>query len=382
MKYRHSEIVSNFIRIFLLAIISFAESLFNLNPAQAVVISPMDQPALTINYPQHVAFIALAHMGARFVAVGEHGVIIVSDDYGTHWRQVASPVSVTLTSVHFVTSAEAFATGQFGVVLRTRDGGKTWTRVLDGITAAKLAVVAAEQMVAITPQDPNAVAALAEARRLVVQGPDKPFFDSYFSDANDGFVVGAYNLIYRTTDGGSSWTAWMSHTDNTRRLHLYAIAADSSDIYIAGEQGLVLRSLDGGQSFQQLITPYAGSFFAIATAPSGEVVIAGLEGNAFRSYDSGATWQQMTDLPPVGLVSVAFSDDRKLWLANLAGQIFFSVDGGKSMVPLPSPPGPPSPPITSILPFSNAIHVSTFAGVDAIELGNEKAPDDTPSNGS
>ena len=382
MNYRHSKEFLNFMRISCFAAISCIEAVLALNSARAAVISPMDQPALTITDPQHVAFIGLAHIGARTVAVGEHGVIIISDDSGAHWRQSASPVSVTLTSVHFVTPTEAFATGQFGVVLRSQDGGKTWTRVLDGITAAKLAVVEAEKMVALAPQDPNALAAIAEAQRLVKQGPDKPFFDSYFSDAQDGFVVGAYNLIYRTTDGGNSWTAWMDHTDNGKRLHLYAISANGSDIYIAGEQGLVLHSLNGGQSFQQLTIPYVGSFFAVATAATGEVVIAGLEGTAFRSWDKGSTWQQMTGLPPVGLVSVVFSDPQKLWLANQAGQIFSSADGGETLVMLPTPPGPPSPPVTGILPLTNAIQISTFAGVDKIELGNQKAADDTSSHGS
>ena len=356
--------------------------LLTVKPAVALVISPMDQPALTISDPQDVALIAMAYKAGRLVAVGEHGVIVISEDKGVSWHQAASPVSVTLTSVHFVSSTEGFITGQFGVVLRTQNSGQTWTRVLDGITAAHLAVTAAAQMVAAAPQDPTALAALAEAHRLVAQGPDKPFFDSYFSDAQNGFVIGAYNLIYRTADGGRSWTAWMSHTGNTKRFHLYAIAADGGDIYIAGEQGLVLRSIDGGQSFQQLSTPYAGSFFSVATAPSGEVVIAGLEGNAFRSVDQGVSWQQINGLPPVGIVSATFGSDQKLWLANQAGQIFWSVDGGKTMSMLPPPPGPQPASPTSILALPSTVQVSTFAGMEEINYSDKKPINGPSSHGS
>ena len=356
--------------------------LLTVKPAVALVISPMDQPALTISDPQDVALIAMAYKAGRLVAVGEHGVIVISEDKGVSWHQAASPVSVTLTSVHFVSSTEGFITGQFGVVLRTQDGGQTWTRVLDGITAAHLAVTAAVQMVAAAPQDPTALAALAEAHRLVAQGPDKPFFDSYFSDAQNGFVIGAYNLIYRTADGGRTWTAWMSHTGNTKRFHLYAIAADGGDIYIAGEQGLVLRSIDGGQSFQQLSTPYAGSFFSVATAPSGEVVIAGLEGNAFRSVDQGVSWQQINGLPPVGIVSATFDNEQKLWLANQAGQIFWSVDGGKRMSMLPPPPGPQPASPTSILALPSTVQVSTFAGMEEINYSDKKPINGPSSHGS
>jgi photosystem II stability/assembly factor-like uncharacterized protein len=356
--------------------------LLTVKPAAALVISPMDQPALAISDPQDVALIAIAYEAGRLVAVGEHGVIVISEDKGASWHQAASPVSVTLTSVYFVNSTEGFVTGQFGVVLRTQDGGRTWTRVLDGITAAHLAVTAAAQLVAAAPKDPTALAALAEAHRLVAQGPDKPFFDSYFSDAQNGFVIGAYNLIYRTADGGRSWTAWMSHTGNTKRFHLYAIAADGGDIYIAGEQGLVLRSIDGGQSFQQLSTPYAGSFFSVATAPSGEVVIAGLEGNAFRSVDQGVSWQQINGLPPVGIVSVTFGSDQKLWLANQAGQIFWSLDGGKTMSMLPPPPGPQPASPTSILALPSTVQVSTFAGMEEINYSDKKPINGPSSHGS
>jgi len=382
MKFLARKIRPELGRIFRAVIMLGAGILLTVKPAMALVISPMDQPALTISDPQDVALIAMAYKAGRLVAVGEHGVIVISDDQGVSWHQAASPVSVTLTSVHFVSSTEGFITGQFGVVLRTQDGGQTWTRVLDGITAAHLAVTAAAQMVAAAPTDPTALAALAEAHRLVAQGPDKPFFDSYFFDAQNGFVIGAYNLIYRTADGGRSWTAWMSHTGNTRRFHLYAMAADGRDIYIAGEQGLVLRSIDGGQTFQQLSTPYAGSFFSVATAPSGEVVIAGLEGNAFRSVDQGVSWQQINGLPPVGIVSATFDSDQKLWLANQAGQIFWSVDGGKTMSMLPPPPGPQPASPTSILALPTTIQVSTFAGMEEINYSDKTPVNGPPSHGS
>ena len=382
MKFLNRKVHRKRYRIIRAVMMLSAGILLTVKPAVALVISPMDQPALTISDPQDVALIAMAYKAGRLVAVGEHGVIVISEDKGVSWHQAASPVSVTLTSVHFVSSTEGFVTGQFGVVLRTQDGGQTWTRVLDGNTAAHLAVTAAAQMVAAAPQDPTALAALAEAHRLVAQGPDKPFFDSYFSDAKNGFVIGAYNLLYRTADGGRTWTAWMSHTGNTKRFHLYAIAADGGDIYIAGEQGLVLRSIDGGQSFQQLSTPYAGSFFSVATAPSGEVVIAGLEGNAFRSIDQGVSWQQINDLPPVGIVSATFGSDQKLWLANQAGQIFWSVDGGKTMAMLPPPPGPQPPSPTSILAFATTIQVSTFAGMEEINYSDKKPRNGPSSHGS
>ena len=36
-------------------------------------------------------------------------------------------------------------------------------------------------------------------------GPVNPFLDVWFENENNGFVVGAYGMFLRTTDGGKTW---------------------------------------------------------------------------------------------------------------------------------------------------------------------------------
>ena len=36
-----------------------------------------------------------------------------------------------------------------------------------------------------------------------------PFLDVLFSDASEGFVIGAFGLVLRTRDGGKSWEPWI-----------------------------------------------------------------------------------------------------------------------------------------------------------------------------
>jgi photosystem II stability/assembly factor-like uncharacterized protein len=92
--------------------------------------------------------LAVTHVGAsRTVAVGEHGIVLISDD-GGRWHQGQSPVSVTLTSVQFVDAKRGWAAGHSGVILHSEDGGEHWVRQLDGATAAQLALKEAEALVA------------------------------------------------------------------------------------------------------------------------------------------------------------------------------------------------------------------------------------------
>ena len=76
---------------------------------------------------------------------------------------------------------------------------------LSGRTANDLLIAAMERKVAAEPASEDAKKLLAEAQRYKEQGADKPFLDVWFADAQNGYAVGAYNLIVRTRDGGKTW---------------------------------------------------------------------------------------------------------------------------------------------------------------------------------
>ena len=135
-----------------------------------------------------------------------------------------------------------------GVVLHSEDGGETWSRQLDGKMAAQLAIESA-QADAAHDSSPNARQAMADAERLVADGPDKPFLAVYFENEQVGFIVGAYGLIFRTEDGGKTWKSWMDKLENPKGLHINTMKAAGDNLYLAGEQGLFLRSSDKGQKF-------------------------------------------------------------------------------------------------------------------------------------
>ncbi|NMF91677.1 WD40/YVTN/BNR-like repeat-containing protein, partial [Aromatoleum petrolei] len=175
----------------------------------------------------------LAQAGSRVVGVGQRGHVVYSDDQGRSWRQAKVPVSSDLVAVSFPTPQQGWAVGHDGVVLATSDAGASWTKQLDGRALG-------EVMLAHYKAKGEA-AWIAEAERFAAQGAENPFLDVWFADDKTGFVVGAFNLILRTTDGGKRWTPWLDRTDNPQALHLYGIRGAAGDVYVVGEQGLVLR---------------------------------------------------------------------------------------------------------------------------------------------
>lgn len=294
---------------------------------------PLDRPAVQTRRAAQSVLLGVTRAGGRLVAVGERGIVVCSDDDGRTWSQARVPTSVSLTAVHFADPAHGWAVGHGGVVLHTTDRGETWTRQLDGAAAAALALRAAEARVRAAPNDAAARASLRDAQRLVGDGADKPFLDVYFADADHGFVVGAYGLIFHTDDGGGTWQPWMDRLDNPKGLHLNAIRAAGEVVYLAGEQGSFFRSTDGGRSFQRVETPYSGSYAVAAITAEGDLVLGGLRGHAYRSRDQGRSFAQVEVPLPITLSAAVVLADHSLVFGNVAGDLLRSVDGGGSMRP-------------------------------------------------
>ncbi len=294
-------------------------------PAWSAPTAPavLTQAALQTPKALGAATLAVARAGKRLVAVGERGTVLLSDDSGKSWQQAQVPVQATLTAVCFADATTGWAAGHLGVVLRSDDAGATWHKQLDGTQAAALVLQAA--------QATGDAKAIANAQRLVEEGADKPFFDLEFSDAQHGFVVGAYGLMLATADGGKTWTALSPRLPNPKSLHLYGVRASGSTLLVAGEQGLLLRSTDGGASFTALESPYKGSFFGLLRSVGNVWVAYGLRGSAYRSVDAGAHWDKLDTGVPMAVGAGMALPHGGFVLMSQAGDALVGRDDGAAL---------------------------------------------------
>jgi photosystem II stability/assembly factor-like uncharacterized protein len=307
---------------------------------------------VAVKAPQRAVLLAVAKAGSRIVAVGERGIVVLSDDRGASWRQAPSPVSVTLTMVRFADEKNGVAVGHAGSVLTTTDAGATWRLRLDGRSLAGLAKAAAT-----TPAEQQ------NAERLLADGPDKPFLDVLQWDSKRILAVGAYGLAFYSADGGERWTPWMDRLPNPKALHWYVARRADNTLLLAGEQGLIAGSNDGGQTFQTMNSPYKGSWFAGELRGGGQIVLGGLRGNVWRSADGGALWGQLASPVPSTITAMAVASDSGLLLATQAGVLLRLQ--GDALVPLKVPPVPmPS----ALLPLGDGTLLALgVAGVVTVE---------------
>jgi photosystem II stability/assembly factor-like uncharacterized protein len=253
-----------------------------------------------------------------------------------------------------------WAVGHDGVVLHSQDGGLTWAKQFDGRAAGQVMAshhqtltncAACHEKASLPPVKAGSATPplMEEIKGFTEKGPDKPFLDVWFENEQTGYIVGAFNLIFRTTDGGRTWQPLFDRTDNPKRFHLYAIRAVGTDLYVCGEQGLLLRLDRQSGRFAALATPYKGTFFGLV-GNNQAVVAYGLRGNAVRSADGGKRWEKVETGLPIGLTGGATMPDGRMVLVNQTGQVLISDNNGATFRPLPA--GQPFP-ASSVLALDN-----------------------------
>ncbi len=317
---------------------------------------PLLQPADMTARAARGVLTRVVRAGDRLVAMGERGLVVLSDDGGRQWRQARVPVSVTLTSASFADARLGWMAGHSGVVLHTTDGGESWAIQTDGVALAKAALAHAQGM-------PNTAdgreRSIKQAQRLVDEGADKPLLSICFVDSLRGMAVGAYGLAAATGDGGKTWVPCMERLTNPQSLHLYAAAHHGKIWVVAGEQGVLMRSSDDGASFEPLASPFKRSFFAATATRNGSFVLAGLLGGACRIEPGGAAVAQVALPAPYTILSCNELRDGRVMLLAQGGRLLVSSDGG---VHFTEQQPPRREPLTSLAEAADGGLVATSLG--------------------
>lgn len=304
-------------------------------------------PAVTFTEPTSMQLLDIARAGDRLVAVGERGVIILSDDDGASWRQAPVPVSVTLTALHFPQPELGWAVGHAGTILHSNDGGESWSLQFDGNDANRQYLAWSQERVrqlegALAEAGDEDEAALKEleyalddarfalevAMEAIDIGPADPFLDVRFLNADSGFAVGAYGMLYRTDNGGSDWEIAIAGIDNVYRYHYYAMAAGADGrLYLSGEAGLLYYSSDNGVSWERVDGVYDGSLFGVAVR-EGKLYTYGLRGHVFRSVDGGVSWGEIDNDERYSLYGGTGLADGHVLMVGSGGLVLATADDG------------------------------------------------------
>jgi photosystem II stability/assembly factor-like uncharacterized protein len=160
--------------------------------------------------------------------------------------------------------------------------------------------------------------------------------DIAFLNNNEGWAV--INGLFTTTswvwhslDGGKIWQSL--NVTNTGALSGLAIVDAQTLVAVSGTNDLIFRSTNGGNTWTAVPHPPGGTWFgAVRFVPGTQTGWAvGTGEKILKSTDGGATWISQRDANhPFNLIDVSFADLNNGW--TVGGEELHTTDGGATWV--------------------------------------------------
>ncbi|MGN6518617.1 MAG: WD40/YVTN/BNR-like repeat-containing protein [Dokdonella sp.] len=277
----------------------------------------------------------------RGVAVGEAGSLLVTDDGGTNWAVQATPTALALLDGGWNANGALFVVGgDFageGIVASLSGQGAAWSTSKFAASLHGIAFPAAGE-ITVAGSGGNVFTSHDEGLSWESHAPRSTSGEALqsvsFADRQVGIAVGTNGAALRTANGGSTWSALASGTEQVlqsvsmmSRTAAVAVGFDTQN-----SAPIIIGTDDGGASWTDrlVVDGDVTGLRGVSCTPARRCVAVGYCGVILRSDDAGGHWSVAR--PPlcgeqVTLQAVALVDDD---IGFVAGQyeIWRTVDGG------------------------------------------------------
>ena len=162
----------------------------------------------------------------------------------------------------------------------------------------------------------------------------------FFLDQNRGFVVGSKGSLLQTSDGGNTWTARSSPTEDVVRDIFFI---DDQNGWMVCEvnayqlktkeqpRAYLMKTIDGGQHWKRIeIKGFDIDSVLVRAVFSGKNRgwTFGDAGQIYTTHDSGNSWVALASPTRHLLLGGSFVDDDRGWLVGAGATIIQTSDGG------------------------------------------------------
>jgi photosystem II stability/assembly factor-like uncharacterized protein len=302
---------------------------------------------------------------------------------GTTWTSVPTAGHV---DNHCVTFAPGTSTnilcGNDGGLFRTTNGGTTWSSLNKGLAITQfyrlgLSRITPGLMIAGAQDNGNLKLSAGTWTNITNADGMGGFID--FANDNNMYVTIQYGSLFRSTNGGASWTsintpasgAWVTPFVQSRTV-ANTIYAATDKVYKSTNQGTAWAAISG-------ILNGVGPFTILKTHPNPNYLIAGDGDHLYRTTNGGTTWTDITGTLPVAanyLMDATMNDNAPnvIWATfsgyNAGQKVYKTTNGGSTWTNISGTlPNLPANCVVYENKTGNPIYVGTDAGVYYIKDG-------------
>ena len=162
---------------------------------------------------------------------------------------------------------------------------------------------------------------------LQASGTSTNMTDLYFTDANTGWVVGGSGFIGHTTNGGNTWTSQASGTSN---FLVSVFFTDINNGWVVGDGGVIKHTTDGGNTWTSQTSGTTSHLQGVHFTNINTGWAVGLGGVIRHTSNGGNTWTSQASGTSAELLEVYFVDANTCWIACSGGIIKHTTDGGNT----------------------------------------------------
>jgi subtilisin family serine protease len=162
----------------------------------------------------------------------------------------------------------------------------------------------------------------------------------WWTDASHGWFGSNHSRVWRTTDGGTSWTSASTGGGNSSGVSF----RDTSYGYASHDAGYAAHTTNGGLSWTALPSATSDNLRAVAAPPGSSSAWFVSASAAYQARNEGQTWATEGLFPVVGSLShVSFADTTAGWVVTSYGEVLkyipTTVTGVQGAIPVEVPAG-------------------------------------------
>lgn len=153
----------------------------------------------------------------------------------------------------------------------------------------------------------------------------------FFSDLNNGWVVGDEGVVLHTGDGGITWTVQESGTTDALQCVYFANAQQG---WIGGGNNSIGITTDGGRSWtwQHPAGKTRRMFMGLSFVNASTGWAVDNNRGIHRTDDSGSTWTTQVSTATSAVTGVHFFDANEGWAVTVNREALHTTDGGGTWI--------------------------------------------------